>query len=834
MEPDPVPSVPVEALARLAAEQPDRVVLVDDQGSLTVGELAGWAAAVSENVPPGRTPVAVLVNRRVASIAACFGAPWAGRGVAPLDASEPRARLEEYLERLGSDVVLDATGEAGSRLAGLPVVDVTRVGRSNAAPRSVQLDDVSVLFFTSGSTGRPKAAGRTFAATNMQFELMSLLSGDDSEVSGAMLLPMNFVGGFGPVMHGCTIGRRMYLVDPSTVPVTELADLIDAVGARRLTLTPTLIRTLAGALQGRRLEGVTEVFGVGESTDWADIRALRGFVSRDVVYRTTYGASEIEGLVNAGTTVGPDVPIGLGRLPIGAMPGPERARLEPVDGADGVGELIVRGAVVAGYWGDPELTAERFGVDPDGVRTWRSGDLVRVDDDGIMHLCGRADDMIKVNGRLVEPAEAEGALRSVPGVRNVALVSRTLRSGRQQLVGHVEVDGAVEARAVHQMLNDRLPTHVVPGVLVRHLTLPTTQRGKVDRMALQALPIEPWRDVPAQRSLTAIESALVEILAEVLELGSVAIDDDLWQIGLDSLAAIELVEIVNTSLGGHLTPNDLMRATTPAALARLVTGRLAERDVTPLLLNAEGDREPVHFVCGAGGPAVQYRSLAKALGRDQPVALYEQTGLHRRWRRDRSVSGAASRHIAQIERLSPSGGVVVAGHSYGGVVANEMARRLAARGRDVRLVMIDPVDMGMVDGRLHRPVNLRVRSGSRAVHFLKLCWWRLHRLRRVLMLPGAPGSIRRYETFYQAGGRQVRQHRVIPFDGPTLLIRAGQGDPPLRWPTTLHMEVVTVSADHNGVVLPPAVDRTADAISRWLEPPEVAALSVSSRPTLSR
>jgi thioesterase domain-containing protein len=291
---------------------------------------------------------------------------------------------------------------------------------------------------------------------------------------------------------------------------------------------------------------------------------------------------------------------------------------------------------------------------------------------------------------------------------------------------------------------------------------------------------------------------------------------------------------VNTSLGGHLTPNDLMRATTPAALARLVTGRLAERDVTPLLLNAEGDREPVHFVCGAGGPAVQYRSLAKALGRDQPVAVYEQTGLHRRWRRDRSVSGAASRHIAQIERLSPSGGVVVAGHSYGGVVANEMARRLAARGRAVRLVMIDPVDMGMVDGRLHRPVNLRVRSGSRAVHFLKLCWWRLHRLRRVLMLPGAPGSIRRYETFYQAGGRQVRQHRVIPFDGPTLLIRAGQGDPPLRWSTTLHMEVVTVSADHNGVVLPPAVDRTADAISRWLEPPEVAALSVSSRPTLSR
>ena len=813
-------SSPVEALVRLAAEQPDREVLVDDRGSLTVGELAAWSAAVSERVPSGRTPVAVFVDRRVASLAACFGAPWAGRGVAPLDANEPPARLEEYLDRLGADVVLDATGTAGPVFAGRPVIDVTQVGRSNAAPRPAQLDDVSVLFFTSGSTGRPKAAGRTFAATNMQFELMTLFSAGDADVSGAVLLPMNFVGGFGPLMHGCTIGRRAFLVDPATMPITEIADLIDRVGVRRLTLTPTLIRTLATALRGRRLDGVVEVFGVGEPTDWADVEALRRFVSRDVVYSTSYGASELGGLFNSGTTIGPEIPIGTGRLPLGEMPGPDRARIEPIDGADGVGELIVRGSLVGGYWRDPELTAERFGVDPDGVRTWRSGDLVRVDEDGILHLCGRADDMIKVNGRLVEPAEAEGALRAIPGVRNVALVPRSLRSGRQQLVGHVEVDEVVGAQDVRRILADRLPAHLVPGVLVRHGSLPITQRGKVDRMALQALPVEPWRGASMPRPLAAMERALVETVADLLELGSVSVDDDLWQIGLDSLAAIELVEIINTRLGGDLTPNDLLRATTPAAVAQLITGRMGDRGATTLVLNANGDRDPIHFVCGAGGPAVQYRALASSLGGDQPMVVYEQQGLHRRWRRDRSVTSTARRHLAQLEPVSPGGVVTVGGHSYGAVVANEMARRLAERGRAVRLIVIDPVDSGMVDRTMLRPVNLRTRSGSMAVHLLKLSWWRLHRLQRlcrVRVLTGPPGSLRRYETFYRIGGRQARRHTVIPFDGPTLLIRAGRGDPPLLWRATDRTTTETVSADHIGVVLPPAVSGTAEAISRWLE-----------------
>ncbi len=811
----------LRTLIQTASQQPDHEVLFDDQRALSLAELVQWMAAIGERIPSGTGPVAVLVDRRVASVAACFGSICGGRGVAPLDAGEPRARLVEYLDRLGTDTVLDATGTVGAEFAGRRVLDVTRVGRSTPSPRPVDLDDAGVVFFTSGSTGRPKAIGRSFAAMSRQYEVWSALNVDEGVESGAVLLPMNFVGGFGPPMHGLTVGRRVYLVDPRVTPTVEIADIVDRAGVRRLTLTPTLIRSLSTSLAGRRLNGVTEVFGVGEPTDWADIELVRGFASPQVVYRTIYGASESDGPINAGMTVGPDVPIGIGRLPLGPMPGPERARLEPVEGTNGVSELIVRGGLISEYWRDPELTAERFGVDPDGVTFWRSRDLVTVDDDGILHLVGRADDMVKVNGQLVEPAEAERVIRTVSGVRDAVVLPRTLRSGRQQLVGHVEADRSVRAALVYQALEQQLPGHVAPGVLVRYDALPMMQRGKVDRLGLRVGHVAPWRDAVPSRRLTAIETSVVEMAAMTLELESVEVDDDLWRIGLDSLAAIELVEAVNAAHRTDLTPNDLIVATTPAALARLITQRHSGRVADELIVHPDGTRVPLHFVCGAGGPSIQYRSLAMALGPDQPFVVFEQRGLHRRGLRDRGISSAARRHVARIDERTPHGPVVVGGHSYGGIVANDMARQLADRGRDVRLILIDPVDRAMVDQRMVRPVNLRQRSGSWVVHGLKLAWWRLHRAKQAWSFPGPPGSERRYLAFYRLGARQTRRHTVVAFAGPTLFVRAGVGGSlgattPVLWPRMPNGKVVTVATDHNGTIQSPHVGATAELVSRWL------------------
>ena len=808
-----VESSPARALFELSKSQPDREVLFDDQRIVTVQELAEWSAAVGDRVRGSGAPVLALVDRRVASVAACFGAAWGGRGVVPVDAAEPPTRILEYLERTGAPVVLDATGTVGHQLGGCPVIDVTAVGRMTAEPTRAEPDDVAVVFFTSGSTGRPKGTARTFATANALYERWSALNDAEGTDSGAVFLPMNFVGGYGPPMHASTVARRIYLIDVRTTPPERIADIVEAAGIRRLTVTPTMIRTLSSSLDGRRLACVDEVFGVGEPTDWSDVARVRSLASADVVYRTTYGASEIYGTVTEGMTIEPDVPIGVGRLPLGTMPGTDRARIEPVDGADGVGELVVRGALIPGYWGDPELTAERFGVDPDGVRFWRSGDLVRVDEDGTLHLIGRTDDMVKINGRLVEPAEPERVIRSVTGVRDAIVLARVLPSGRHQLVGHVEADATIRVTAVREALARELPGHLVPAVLVRHDRLPVLPRGKTDRVALRHGTVVPWIDRAVELEPTPLEAVLAGEVARVLGLETVAPDDDVWHIGCDSLAAIELVEIFNQRHGSHLVPNDLVDASTPMSIAALIEqGRRQARHEGPTVVRSGTAGDTVFLVCGAGGPAVQYRSFAMLLGGS--VTVLEQRGLHRRGLRDRSVASAARRHLTEV-RTAADSPVVLCGHSYGAVVANEMARLLSAQGRPVQLVLLDPVDASRAVHRRERPVNLRRRQGSVVLHLLKVSWWRLHHVGRRLRL-GRPGTQHRYATFYRIGSRQARRHDVVAFEGPTMLVRAAAHHRDVPWPSMPRGEQIVVPGDHNTIVRFPYVNETARVVTDWI------------------
>ena len=186
----------------------------------------------------------------------------------------------------------------------------------------------------------------------------------------------------------------------------------------------------------------------------------------------------------------------------------------------------------------------------------------RIDAEGVIHLRGRIDDMVKINGKLVEPAEAERVLRSIPGVVNVVVLPRRLPSGHHQLVAHVEADPAVSDSDLRTALHRELPAHLVPGLFVRHGALPLTDRGKVDREALStALPPRRFGVAAGQDDDRLVEAEL-SIARLVLEIGDIGADESLFDLGMDSLGAIEFVVLVNEAGEGYLEANDLVAANT--------------------------------------------------------------------------------------------------------------------------------------------------------------------------------------------------------------------------------------------------------------------------------
>ena len=167
----------------------------------------------------------------------------------------------------------------------------------------------------------------------------------------------------------------------------------------------------------------------------------------------------------------------------------------------------MRGPRVAmGYWRDRALTARAFGVDTDGTRFWRSGDLVRPDDEGLLHFVGRRDNVVKINGKLVEPSEPERVLGSIPGVRRGVVLVQPAPRGGSRLVAHLEVDdtGAPTPAEVRTAVVDRVAAHLVPAVLVRHDHLPLTERGKVDFPIARAIMAMFGEDMYLKKYLKAL------------------------------------------------------------------------------------------------------------------------------------------------------------------------------------------------------------------------------------------------------------------------------------------------------------------------------------------
>jgi amino acid adenylation domain-containing protein len=246
------------------------------------------------------------------------------------------------------------------------------------------------------------------------------------------------------------------------------------------------------------------------------------------------------------------------------------------------GELWIGGEGVArGYRDNPERTAERFRPDPfAGGRMYRSGDLVRMREDGELLFLGRVDDQVKISGQRVEPGEVERALLAHPGVREAAVIARAEVDGHKRLLGYVAPpDGAEpDPEELRAHLAERLPAFMVPSWIEVLEALPLNERGKVDHDALPSPRREGDGKAPADPRVARVAA----LMAEVLKLDSVGSDEDFFALGGSSLLAIRLVGMLRHRLDAAVDVNAVFEAPTAALLAELVERAPAAAALPPL------------------------------------------------------------------------------------------------------------------------------------------------------------------------------------------------------------------------------------------------------------
>jgi acyl-coenzyme A synthetase/AMP-(fatty) acid ligase/thioesterase domain-containing protein/acyl carrier protein len=891
-----IPDTPLlGALAAVAERAPDSLALTDEHTALTHRDLYRITKALGSvldgrltpddhtgrgvGVEPGgeSVPVGVMVAHGADSVVAILGLVHAGRIVVALDPFLPEARLQHVMSLAGIvDVIADAEHAERARALVADPATVVPLAEVLVEATAIAADDGEIptvpaaetrggqdaldIIFTSGSTGAPKGVvvthRQTLVDTVAQRSSFRIVPGDRI----ASVLPHGFAAGFTLVVTALLAGASVHVADPRRTGIDRLSTWIQRSALTTLHTTPHLVRSLVGGLETTddRLRGLRLVATVGEAVTGTDISALRPLLGPTASFFNWTGSSET--CVYAVNEIAAGDPVPERSVPSGRIVVGKRIEVRRPDGsiAD-VGEsgevVCVSDAMTSGYWGAPEQTAKRAGTAPDGTPTWSIGDLGRFDEDGKLTLLGRADDAVKVRGYLVEPSEVEAALRTVDAVHEAVVIAVKAPPAPTRLVAYVVTSQGRRSpspAAIRKALRDLLPDYMVPTSIVPMPVLPRNERGKVDRAALPEAPalgttIGEDGQALAEDTYDQWQLAVGQIWADVLglptvgplRLPAVGLDNDFSALGGDSLSAEELLAAVSDRLGVDLPSSELLENPTLRTFtARIRQGSAASPshpDVVTLAQRSEGTGEAIFCVAGAGALALTYVPLARRLG-DRPVYAFQQHGLERRSVPDWSVRAMARRYIELMRIAQPSGPYTLVGHSFGGLVAIEMAAMLTAAGHAVRrVVLLDTylpehaaaqadsvefgeLDLGASDGR--------VRSGlSRAIA------QRTSAFRNRVIAPF--GEVGRHARAYGAGvfrwegQRQFRAffdhalvvsrgYRPPTFDGPvTLVVADGNEMASARWAPFFSgaVDEIRMHCEHNSVLREPHVEELATALA---------------------
>ncbi|MEU4776032.1 amino acid adenylation domain-containing protein [Micromonospora sp. NPDC023644] len=711
------PSDIVRRLESHVARTPDAIAVAHGTERWTYAEFdrivnrVAWRL-VSLGAGPG-TCVGIAMDRSPEMIATIYGIARSGAACVPIDVTYPQERITAMIEQ-AAPVRIVARGPRAGLIADPALLVTWESIEEDVDPvalPAIHPESLVFILFTSGSTGTPKGVAQLHRALdNYQAWQTNVPSG---AVGGTTLqfAPLSFDVSIQEIYTTISGGGTLRIIDEEQRrDMPSLLRLLDREGVERIFLPYVALQQLAEAaiMLGIVPSKLRVVISSGEQLRvTAEIRQFMAALP-GAILENQYGPTETH-LVTAYPLAGdpaefPNLP------PIGpVINGVELylldERLRPVP--HGVlGELYFGGIALAdGYYGQPELTAQRFVANPfgePGSRLYRTGDLARVLPNGDLVWARRTDTQTKIRGYRVEPLEVEIAIMALaqrfPGIREAAVVARRRDGADSFLAAFLVGDaGAVDLNEVRALLRESLPDHLVPSHITWLDRMPLTPSGKRDDAELRRIPLAAVSAAEQVAPRDAYERSLVEILTELLHLPSLGVHDNFFEVGGTSLTAMRLVVVLEKRFKVSVPLSALVTTPTVAGLAALLRSGGASLTYDPLVpIRAGGDRSPLFLVHPLGGNVLCYVRLAKHLPAEQPVYGLQAAGSDPGSEPLGSVPELARSYLEAIRRVQPSGPYRIGGWSFGGVVALELARQL--RREDPagveQVILLDPIARG--------------------------------------------------------------------------------------------------------------------------------------------
>nr|WP_315438069.1 non-ribosomal peptide synthase/polyketide synthase [uncultured Pseudomonas sp.] len=692
-----------------ARRKPEAVALQSAQGNLTYRELNQRANRLARHLraqgvqPDAR--VAICVERGLDLVVGLLGILKAGGAYVPLDPGYPAERLAYMLKDSAPVAVLVQTAtrglfdEGAAALIDLDHGSWQHLPDHDSPVPGLSASNLAYMIYTSGSTGLPKGVMIEHRSACNMVHWGSQLSPPTEHGALLQKAPFSFDSSVWEIFWPLCSGMRLVLARPDGN--RDSAYVVQTIREQQVTVVkfvPALLQQFIEQDGVEQCTSLTDVLNGGGELSAALARQVRDRLPW-VRLHNVYGPTETT-VDSTGRTLEPDMPVPESVVPIGTALSNTRLYVldaygQPVP--QGVsGELHIGGVGVArGYHGLPEMQAERFIDSPfvAGDRLYRTGDLARYNHHGELEFLGRNDFQIKLRGLRLEPGEIEARLIEHPAIRQAVVMVRD-----ERLVAWYTVRAGIDAPSLETLrahVLERLPEYMVPGAFVRLDALPLTPNDKIDRKALP----EPGADAVINRPYVApqgeVETTLAQIWGEVLGVEQVGRHDNFFELGGHSLLAVKLVNLLQRA-GLQLSLAELFQHPSIESAAVLLNQGEALSQPDGLVVVRAGEHgTPLFLMHEFSGRDVYFPTLAQHIGGEFPI--YGLPGVPLGQAPLRTLECMAQRMVGIIRAVQPHGPYRLAGWSFGGVLAHEVAQQL--------LGLDEPVEfIGMLDSYAPNPL----------------------------------------------------------------------------------------------------------------------------------
>lgn len=580
-----------ELFAEQAEKSPNSTALEFENQKITYSELAKTVNQTAnylldQGVLPGQI-IGVSMERSPKLIASLFAILQCGAAYLPLDPKFPTERLEFMLQDSGASFLLTTKALSESLPKGsknILIEDViSSLDNYSELPikETVSPEAVTYMMYTSGSTGKPK--GVTVTHKNLVNFLFSMAIEPGINVEDKLLsittISFDIAGLelFLPLIKGALV----VFADYETTRDGQL--LLDFIQKNKITIlqaTPTTWQLLLDS--GWETQLPLKALCGGEAMP---LNLARALTSRCNSLWNMYGPTETT-VWSAVKEIHADDEL----ITIGHPIGNTQIYLLDEKGqaveSGTIGEIVIGGdGVAVGYWNRPELTAEKFIPDSfstePNARLYRTGDLGKLLPNGEFQCLGRIDHQVKIRGHRIELGEIEATLNSLSGIKQSAVIVSNYLGNEDKLVAYLKSSEQLQdEKTIHEALSKVLPEILIPSKYIWVDEFPITPNGKIDKKNLPVPEyIRPDSAPLFKKPNTPLEKDIVKIWSEVLQIESIGIDDDFFDMGGSSVLAQKVTSIIRQNLSIDLSVSKIYIHPTIKELSKILEETNNKEDV---------------------------------------------------------------------------------------------------------------------------------------------------------------------------------------------------------------------------------------------------------------